>query len=93
MQPDQIVIAPIVTEKAISSRMFSRYVFKVHPRATKIDIASAVEKLFRVKVKNVNTCKVRSKFKMRGRTIGRIPGWKKAYVTLSAGSKIEELEM
>ncbi len=93
MYPEQIIIAPIITEKAMSGRTISRYVFKVHPKSTKVDVAQAVEKLFKVKVKDVNTCNVRAKSRMRGRYMGRTSSWKKAYVTLVSGAKIEELEI
>ncbi|MDI6731301.1 MAG: 50S ribosomal protein L23 [Candidatus Margulisbacteria bacterium] len=93
MQPEQIIIEPVVTEKAVGSRAASRYVFRVHAAATKIDIAGAVRALFKVKVESVNTSKVRAKKRVRGTTVGRTSNWKKAYVTLSAGQKIEELEV
>jgi len=92
MHPEQIILAPVVTEKAVGARTFSCYCFKVHNQANKIEVAQAVEKVFKVKVKAVNTLKVRSKKRITGRTIGRTPQWKKAYVTLMAGQKIEELE-
>ncbi len=92
MQPDQIIIEPIITEKAVGERALSRYVFKVHPRATKTDVKLAVERSFRVAVTAVNTSRVRPKRRILGRWIGRTSQWKKAYVTLRAGQKIEELE-
>jgi large subunit ribosomal protein L23 len=92
MHPEEIIVEPLITEKAVGERMLSRYVFKVNPLATKIDIAQAVEKLFKVKVKSVNTNIVRPKRRILGRSIGRTAEWKKAYVTLKQGEKIEELE-
>ncbi|MBU0501788.1 MAG: 50S ribosomal protein L23 [bacterium] len=92
MQPDQIIVEPIITEKALARRALSGYVFKVHNKATKIDVALAIEKIFKVNVTSVNTCKVRSKRRVSGKSIGRTSSWKKAYVTLSKGQKIEELE-
>ncbi len=92
MHPDQIVIAPIITEKALDGRLLSRYVFKVHKDATKLDVARSIEQMFKVKVLAVNTVKVRPKKRVLGRSIGQISGWKKAYVTLKQGQKIEELE-
>ncbi len=92
MEAEQIIIEPLVTEKSVSERAASRYVFKVHPKATKIAVKLAVAKLFKVKVVDVNTCRVRPKLRMTGRGIGRTTGWKKAYVTLAAGQKITELE-
>lgn len=93
MHPEQIILAPIVTEKSVGVRALSRYVFRVHSEATKVAIAIAVEKLFKVQVTAVNTSQVRSKRRIQGKSIGRSPSWKKAYVTLSAGQKIEELEV
>jgi large subunit ribosomal protein L23 len=92
MHPEQIILAPVVTEKAVGARAFSCYCFKVHSQATKIEITQAVEKIFKVRVKAVNTLKVRSKKRITGRSIGRTSQWKKAYVTLATGQKIEELE-
>ena len=93
MHPERLIIEPIITEKAVAARLESRYVFKVHLAATKIAIAGAVEKAFKVKVKAVNTVKVRPKRRIVGRSIGRTSQWKKAYVTLEKGQKIEELEL
>jgi large subunit ribosomal protein L23 len=93
MLPDQIIIAPLITEKAMGGRTASRYAFKVHLAAGKSAIADAVEKLFKVKVVKVNTLKVRPKQRITGRSIGRTSRWKKAYVTLTPGQKIEELEI
>ena len=92
MHPEQIIIEQVVTEKAVGERALSRYVFKVHLDATKISIGQAVEKLFKVKVVSVNTSKVRPKRRIVGRSMGRTSHWKKAYVTLEQGQKIEELE-
>lgn len=92
MHPEEIIVEPLITEKALGERVLSRYVFKVNPLATKIDVAQAVEKLFKVKVKSVNTNIVRPKRRVLGRSIGKTAEWKKAYVTLKQGEKIEELE-
>lgn len=93
MRPEQIIFEPLITEKAVGARALSRYVFKIHPRATKIDVSQAVERLFKVKVQAVNTSKVKPKRRRRGKVEGRTSGWKKAYVSLVAGQKIEELEI
>ncbi len=93
MRPEQIIIEPQITEKAVGERALSRYVFKVNPLANKISIAQAVEQLFKVSVLAVNTCRVRPKQRIMGRSIGRTSQWKKAYVTLKRGQKIEELEV
>jgi len=92
MEPEQIIIAPVVTEKAVGVRALSCYTFRVNIAATKVAIAQAVAKMFKVKVKSVNTSFVRAKRRVMGRSIGQTSSWKKAYVTLLAGQKIEELE-
>ena len=91
MQPEQIILEPIISEKAVGMRAESCYVFRIHPKANKLSVAQAVEALFKVNVKSVNTCQVRAKRRMRGAVVGRTRAWKKAYVMLKAGQKIEEL--
>lgn len=89
----QVIVAPLITEKAVGAKALSRYTFKVLSLATKKDIWTAVENMFKVKVKAVNTLKVRAKTRIRGHQVGKTSRWKKAYVTLVAGQKIEELEV
>jgi len=67
-------------------------VFEVHQDANKIEIRRAVEALFTVKVADVRTQVVRGKVKRMGRFVGQRAGWKKAIITLQAGSKIEFFE-
>lgn len=88
-----IILSPVITEKATDQKGSNRYVFKVADSATKIDIRTAVEKVFTVKVTDVNTMRVKGKVRgaIRGR-IGTTAGWKKAYVTLKEGQKIAALE-
>jgi len=88
-----MLLMPIVTEKAVRGRAERVYVFKVRGDATKVDIKNAVSKLFNVKVLDVNTVSVRGKRRgaIRGR-IGATKSFKKAYVKLSVGQKIESLE-
>ncbi|MEE8638357.1 MAG: 50S ribosomal protein L23 [Candidatus Margulisiibacteriota bacterium] len=92
MRPEQIIIEPVITEKAVGERALSRYVFKVNPLANKTSIARAIGELFKVSVSAVNTSRVRPKRRVMGRSIGKTAQWKKAYVTLKQGQKIEELE-
>lgn len=92
MENHQIIFNPIITEKAMTSRGERKYVFLVHPRATKIAVRNAVSKMFKVKVSDVNTIMHRGKTKVHGYKVGRTPATKKAYVTLVEGQKIEELE-
>ena len=82
MMPEDIIIEPIITEKSNDMLQGGKYTFKVNKKATKVDIARAVEKLFEVKVLKVNTINVSGKTKRVGRNIGRTSDWKKAIVTI-----------
>ncbi len=82
MRPEDIIIAPVITEKSNDELQAGKYTFKVNKKATKIDIRNAVEKLFEVKVLNVNTISVKGKEKRMGKTSGKTPDWKKAIVTI-----------
>ncbi len=92
MDPRQIVIAPVVSEKSYSLIEDNKYSFRVHPRAHKTQIRQAVEELFEVKVEAVNIVKVQPKPKRRGFHRGTKPGWKKAIVQLREGDRIEIFE-
>lgn len=92
MDFEQIIIEQLVTEKSVAERAHTRYTFKVNPLARKIEIRQAVEKMFKVKVQDVNTCYVRPRSRSMGKSRGRTSRWKKAYVTLARGQKIQELE-
>lgn len=85
-----IVIAPIITEKSMSAIADKKYTFRVAPDANKVEIASAVEELFKVEVAKVNTMHVRGRNKRVGRYSGKTAAWKKAIVTLTAKSKTIE---
>ena len=63
MKPEDIIIAPVITEKSNDELQTGKYTFRVNKKATKIDIRNAVEKLFEVKVLNVNTMSVKGKEK------------------------------
>ena len=63
MVAEEIIIAPVVTEKSNNGLQDGKYTFKVNKKATKVEIANAVEKLFGVKVLNVNTMMVKGKKK------------------------------
>jgi len=81
-----VLKGPCLTEKAaLLQEEDGRIVFKVHPKANKIEVKRAVELLFNVKVENVRTANVRGKQKRVGKTVGFTKKWKKAYVTLSEG--------
>ena len=83
-----IIIAPVITEKSMSGIADKKYTFKVAKDANKIEIAAAVEALFKgAKVAKVNTINVRGRMKRMGRYSGYTASWKKAIVTLKANSK------
>lgn len=82
MIAEEIIIAPIVTEKSNNGLQEGKYTFKVNKKATKVEIAKAVEKLFNVKVLKVNTMTVKGKQKRVGVHVGRTSDWKKAIVTI-----------
>ena len=82
MNPEDVIIAPVVTEKSNDQINLGKYTFKVNKNATKVDIARAVEKLFEVKVLKVNTMTVKGKEKRVGRSVGKTSDWKKAIVTI-----------
>ena len=82
MLPEEIIVRPIITEKSSSSTAEGKYTFEVNKKATKVQIAQAVEKLFSVKVLNVNTMTVKGKEKRVGQNTGFRPDWKKAIVTI-----------
>ena len=87
---NEIVIAPVITEKSMYGIPNKKYTFKVAKDSNKIEIARAVETLFGVKVVKVNTVSVKGRFKRMGRNEGYRPDWKKAIVTLSEDSKAIE---
>ena len=85
-----IILAPVITEKSMYGVAEKKYTFKVANDANKIEIAHAVEQLFDVNVAKVNTISVRGRFKRMGRNEGYRPDWKKAIVTLTENSKTIE---
>ena len=89
-----IIIKPITTEKTQNtSEKYSRYGFRVSPKANKIEIKKAIEELYNVTVVSVNTLQVEGKAKARytmtGILKGRAASYKKAYVTLKEGEVID----
>ena len=82
MRPEEIIIAPVITEKSNDQMQMGKYTFEVNKNATKVEIANAVEKLFNVKVLNVNTMTVRGKTKRVRYVEGKTSDWKKAIVTI-----------
>lgn len=94
MDYTQILLKPVVTEKmTFVKETANQVVFYVHTKANKIQIRQAVEKAFDVKVLAVNLVNKKPSLRRRqGRVIGRVSGYKKAYVTLAPGAKIEFFE-
>ena len=90
MAAQDIILRPIVTEKSMAGIGAKTYTFEVAKSATKIDIARAVEELFGVTVRKVNTLHVRGHLRRQGKTQGYTRSWKKAVVTLTEGSKTIE---
>ncbi len=88
-----IIRRPLITEKSTQQKEVSRqYAFEVDRGANKIEIQSAVERLFKVKVLEVRTCNVLGKIKRLGRKYGKRSDWKKAIVTLKEGERIDFFE-
>ena len=88
--PHDIILRPVLTEKAYDGLADKRYVFEVALNANKTEIKQAVEAVFDVKVESVNTLRTLGKIKRQGRYSGRTPEIKKAYVTLKKDSKTIE---
>jgi len=85
-----IILEPLITEKiARATESANQYGFKVHPKANKKEIKSAVEKIFNVHVESVNTVNVDGKWRRVRYQPGQTPDWKKAIVTLKKGEKID----
>lgn len=87
-----VIIAPVLSEKATALREEGKYVFKVQPSATKLQIKEAVSKLFNVKVLACTTLNVRGKVKRVRGKFGKTAGWKKAIVRLASGETIKVFE-
>ena len=86
----QILLAPVISEKAPPQRTTAnQVVFRVFADATKLEIRKAVESQFQVTVEAVQVMNVRGKIKRFGRTPGKRPNWKKAYVRLAEGQDID----
>lgn len=89
MQARDIIIRPVITERAFDMQEYNRYTFEVAKTANKVEIARAVEEIFDVKVVKVNTINVTPKVKRVGYNEGVTRQWKKAIVTLAEGDTIE----
>jgi large subunit ribosomal protein L23 len=88
--PEQVIRAPLISEKgSLLVETSNQVLFKVRPDANKIEVKKAVESLFKVKVVKVRMARYLGKLRRVGRNMGRRPEWKKAYVTLREGDKID----
>ncbi len=88
-----VLVAPLITEKStLANEVGNQVVFRVRPQANKVSIRDAVEMLFNVKVKQVRTMQYLGKNRRVGRSQGRKSAWKKAYVTLREGDRIDFFE-
>ena len=85
--PYDIILKPIISEDSMEKMEDKKYVFKVDKNANKIEIRKAIEKIFDVKVKSVNTMNVKGKVKRMGAHSGKRSDWKKAIVALTEDSK------
>ena len=93
MEPLQLIRRPLISEKSTRLKEATNTVcFEVDRRANKIEIQRAVEKLFGVKVAGVRVANRQGKWKRMGRFLGQRKSWKKAYVRLAAGEKLEFFE-
>jgi len=92
MEMMKILKRPVISEKSFSAAENGKYVFVVDSRANKIEIAKAIEKLFKVTVIDVTTVVMKGKVKRVGRKFGKRSDFKKAYVTVKDGDKIEEFK-
>ena len=91
--PRTIVRRALITEKGTVLReAANQYYFEVAPRANKIEIKQAVQKIFGVKVREVRTMRMPGKAKRMGRFSGHRPDWKRAVVTLEPGQTIQVFE-
>ena len=88
--PQEVIRAPLVSEKGtLLAETANQVLFKVRPEANKIEVKKAVETLFKVKVEKVRMARYLGKMRRVGRSMGRRAEWKKAYVTLREGDKID----
>ncbi len=93
VQDFSVLIKPVITEKSsMIGQSGNRIVFKVAVKTTKLEIKQAIERVFGVTVKSVNTVNMLGKVKRTVRGIGRKPSYKKAYVTLAEGQSVSVVE-
>jgi len=92
--PREIIFEPLITEKGTHLKADNNaYLFAVNKNSNKIEIKWAIKQMFNVKVKKINTIKVKGKPKAMGQYVGKRPDWKKAIIYLEEGETIQELEV
>lgn len=90
--PYEVLGVPLITERATilsSDEVNPQYVFRVGTGVNKIELAKAIEKVYKVKVVKVNTIRCKGKLKRQGRFVGHKSDWKKAFVSLAPGQKLD----
>lgn len=88
-----VITAPLITEKGtLANQEGNQVVFRVRRDVNKVEIRRAVESLFKVRVEKVRTMNYLGKTRRVGRSVGHRPAWKKAYVTLGKGQRIDFFE-
>ncbi len=92
MSPHDVLLRPVLSEKAVSEIENGKYAFFVHPDASRTQVKDAVERVFHVEVVRVNVLNVRGKEKRLGKYAGRTAARRKALVTLAAGQRIQQLD-
>ena len=86
----EVIKAPLISEKGtLLTETANQVLFKVHAKANKIEVKHAVEALFKVTVEQVRMARYLGKMRRIGKSVGRRSDWKKAYVTLKEGDKID----
>ena len=83
------LVEPWITEAATMAAQMNKYIFKVAKKASKSDVKKSIEDLYKVTVLSVRTVTIPAKKRIRGRIIGRKPGFKKAIVTVKEGESID----
>ncbi|MDD5773620.1 MAG: 50S ribosomal protein L23 [bacterium] len=88
--PQSIIVRPVITERATEMRdKNNKYLFEISTQANKQEVKAAIEELFKVKVESVNILNVLGKFRRIRGKLGKKSDWKKAFVTLKEGNKID----
>ncbi|MEI6221756.1 MAG: 50S ribosomal protein L23 [bacterium] len=90
MNISKLLLQPIITEAStLNTEKHNQYTFKVNPRSSKDGIAKAIKEMYKVEVLKVTTLSVKARSRRFGKKVGSLSSWKKAFVTLKAGQKID----